>query len=162
MKRIVCLLTLTATLLMPQFSYAGPRVIDLSHHTRRNAAVRSTLLPGWGQFFNQQDIKGYIIAGGAVAALGSGYLAFRQAENTYDDYEKAGLRNGSLYNDYESQQQQAFTLTAAGALIWIYGIIDAACYGAHVADTALTNREGFTVACAGNSVGLCYRKKFGL
>lgn len=162
MKRLASAIALCLMFLLPQLAFAAPRVIDLSRHTRGNAAVRSTLCPGWGQFFNQQQIKGYIVAGSAIAALGAGYLAFQQAENTYDDYEKTGLRDGALYSDYENQQQQAFFLTTAGALIWLYGIIDAAYYGDRVTDTVSLPREGFSVACAGNSVGLCYRKKFGL
>ncbi len=88
-----------------------------------NAALRSLMLPGWGQFFNEQPTKGYIFAGAEIIALGTAYMMYSSADSAYEDYEKQ--RTGSAYDDYSSKVDSANMFIYAAAAIWVGNVIDA-------------------------------------
>jgi len=88
-----------------------------------NAALRSLMLPGWGQFFNEQPTKGMIFAGAELVAIGTAFMMSSKANSTYSDYETK--RTSSLYDDYSSQINTANMFVYAAAAIWVGNIIDA-------------------------------------
>jgi Family of unknown function (DUF5683) len=100
-------------------------VIDLSDHTPGHAAWRSALLPGWGQRFNTQEVKGALITGTfLVTALGSISL-YNKATSTYDDYKEHGVKDDSRYDDYERRRTGALVLGTAALFLWAYSVRDA-------------------------------------
>lgn len=99
--------------------------LDFSERKPVNAAVRSLLMPGWGQGWNDQPTKAWITFGVfAVSVFGAFYFN-NQADKNYEKYEDRGQKNNSYYDDYESDYltSQIFTFVAIGT--WLYGIIDA-------------------------------------
>ena len=88
-----------------------------------NAAVRSLMLPGWGQFFNEQPTKGLIFAGAELVAIGTAFMMYSSANSTYNDYETQ--RTTALYDDYSSKIDTANMFVYASAAIWIGNVIDA-------------------------------------
>jgi hypothetical protein len=140
-------------------SFAGPVACDISQRTPKNAALRSLILPGWGQYFNEQRDKGYVIGGAAILTFAGSYFLYTKANNTYDDYEKAGIRNGPLYSDYETQSNQAMAVSFLCAGIWIYAVIDAYVFG-NGELTQSRGRAGFNFACNQYQTGVSYSKKF--
>lgn len=88
-----------------------------------NAAARSLMLPGWGQFFNEQPTKGLIFAGAELIAIGTAFMMSSKANSTYSDYETK--RTNTMYDDYSSQINTANMFVYAGAAIWLGNIIDA-------------------------------------
>jgi TolB-like protein len=103
--------------------------------SRSGAVFRSTLIPGWGQFYNRQAWKGYSFLGGEVAIFGSA-LAFHLAGNSaYSQYEKRTSRAdlgadpsseaSALYSKATSRYQIRNGLLIAGAAVWVLNVIDA-------------------------------------
>jgi len=99
--------------------------VDLQAKTPRNAAVRSLLVPGWGQMFNGQPYKGvalFLATGGALAA---GLAVEDKADGTYRDYSAKGVPGDALYDDYKREKNQSTFLLATAAGLWIYAVVDA-------------------------------------
>lgn len=88
-----------------------------------NAALRSLMLPGWGQFFNEQPTKGFIFAGAEIVAIGAAVMMNSSANSIYSDYETK--RTQTLYNDYSSKMDTANMFVYVAAAIWVGNVIDA-------------------------------------
>ena len=109
--------------------FCGSVDLDFRLHRSGNAALRSALLPGWGQFFNRQSFKGEVLGTIFFASLG-GYLYFTGVANKdYRDYETKGLRSDSLYSDYETHQRQASFAVGLAAGTWVISVVDAYIFG---------------------------------
>ena len=108
---------------------ADPLDVYFRRHTRPNAAVRSALVPGWGQFFNGQPVKGRVAGALFFGAVGAYFYYTGRADEYYRDYEEHGLRNDASYADYEEQKQHAVTaLTVAGGA-WFLAVLDGYLFG---------------------------------
>lgn len=88
-----------------------------------NAAVRSLILPGWGQFFNEQPTKGLIFAGAELIAIGTAFMMSSSANSAYSDYETQ--RTTALYDDYSSKIDTANMFVYLAAAIWMGNVVDA-------------------------------------
>lgn len=149
------------SLCISQSFAATPISINLSAHTPVNATLRSAVVPGWGQYFNGQETKGYVVFSGFVLTALSSYLLYSKANNTYSDYEKQGVKNGSLYSDYETQSNQAMAVSLVAAGIWVYGMVDAYIKAAPAAEMSpYTRAEGFRLAANDRDLSLTYNKRF--
>lgn len=117
--------------------------------SKSGAVFRSLLIPGWGQMYNRQDIKGYTILG-IVGALAGGSIAM-QILNVMatNDYNKAGA--GANF-DSLAQKAENFAIARnimLGTLgaVWIYNIIDAYVNGTTY-DSALNTSVGSQTSSA--------------
>ena len=68
----------------------GPR-----QKSRLGALARSTLVPGWGQFYSERSLMGWAFLGSELALLGIGYTSYSSYQKAYDDVE-------SFYSQYQS------------------------------------------------------------
>lgn len=109
--------------------FSDPVEIDFRRQTRGNAALRSALIPGWGQFFNSQTFKGGVVGTVFFASVGGYFYYTGVADDDYLAYEKQGLRDGSLYADYEAHKQQAVTAATIAAGMWVVAVVDAYIFG---------------------------------
>lgn len=100
-------------------------VIDLSGRSSASAAVRSALVPGWGQVFNRQSTKGALLFFTVAGAAAGSYLLHREAKDTYDEYKAIGDPDDSRYDDYKRQRTQSIVLGSAAAAIYLFSIVDA-------------------------------------
>ncbi|MFH1784639.1 MAG: DUF5683 domain-containing protein [bacterium] len=125
--------------------------------TPKNAALRSLMLPGWGQFFNEQPTKGYIFAGTEIILLGTTLVMYNQANSTYDDYE-----NGkATYDDYSKKLDTVNMVVGVMAAVWIYNVIDAYVNASYEEEVSLLPKDGFAMEVKNTEqVSLLYRKKF--
>ncbi len=96
---------------------------NFNSRTPGNAALRSLMLPGWGQFFNEQPTKGFIFAGAEIVAIGAAVMMNSSANSVYSDYETQ--RTQTLYNSYSSKVDTANMFVYAAAAIWVGNVIDA-------------------------------------
>jgi hypothetical protein len=104
---------------------AGPLNIDCSRKTPFNSGLRSFIFPGWGQAYNKQAVKGYIVGGSLALSLIYLFSLNQKANQSYNDYQKNGVIDSSQYSDYENSYNQSRNLSYLAAGIWIYGIVDA-------------------------------------
>jgi hypothetical protein len=126
MKKII-ILSIAAVLAFNSFLFAEPVDVSLDFSGKReiNAALRSMLMPGWGQNYNEQPTKCWIVLGFFGACAVGAFYYNNKAFSTYGKYESYGMIESKYYDDYQSQYltSQIFTFAAIGA--WLYGIIDA-------------------------------------
>ena len=73
---------------------ANPLLLS-KNKTRLGALVRSTVVPGWGQFYSERSLMGWAFLGSELALLGIGYTSYSSYQKAYDDVE-------SFYSQYQS------------------------------------------------------------
>ncbi|MFC1500928.1 hypothetical protein ACFL58_00565 [Elusimicrobiota bacterium] len=155
---MICIFILPVSLMAEKATY-----LDFIEYNNKNTVVRAVLLPGWGQFFNNQDTKGYIIAGGSLFFLVSSMYYGFEADKAYEKYEKAGLINDTsndLYSDYESKNNLTQISTYTIALLWIYGIVDSYIVAKKTTLDGKKN-DGIRLACNnGKDLKLIFTKHF--
>ncbi len=102
------------------------------------ALLRSAVLPGWGQIYNREPLKGL-----ALGAVELGLLAWLITEHTLaerarDDY----LRTGDpFYEDcYQRHSGRRLDLIWYTSAAWLYGMLDAY-VDAHLYGFARENRD---------------------
>ena len=142
-------------------AFAKPVHVDMVRRTPVNAAVRSALLPGWGQFFNEQKAKGWI-AGGLFVVAAAGYVYYAgAADEDYKDYEARGLKADDLYADYESKKNSARTAALAAGALWFIAVIDAYASGRPRPDPNITARApGLRLAMHPDAVSVRWERRF--
>ena len=94
---------------------------------RRNATLRSAIIPGWGQFYKSQPGRGIVLGGlfwSSVAAL----IVARQQENQFRrDYENSESPDEiqGLYDDYNQWYKIRRNLIWVTASTWLLNLADA-------------------------------------
>lgn len=128
-----------------------------------DAVYRSVLLPGWGQFYNREPVKGVVFASAEVLALGGALTFHLLGASAEDEYKSATPESlGASAADASSQIvelretaesryqiRNVMLYTAAG--IWAYNVLDAWMNG--VDGESQVNR-GVALAGSDRGVGL--------
>ncbi len=156
MKKVLVMLLNTA-LMFPSIS---AQEIDFSQKTPLNAAIRSAILPGWGQCFNGQKIKGYIIGGLTGLTLCSSVLMYNEAQKTYDKYLTKGVKDDPLYEEYSKQIDQTNILIFLTVSLWTYSVIDAYLVGTKKYGKLTKCEPILKIVCYKNQFRLCVTKYF--
>lgn len=100
-------------------------VYEASERLPRNAVIRSALVPGWGQHFNREPVKGAMMGLTFFASALGAVHYYRQSQDSYDDYKAQGVPSSDLYDDYESEKTYASVLGGVALFMWGYSMIDA-------------------------------------
>jgi hypothetical protein len=132
-------------------------VVELNNHSPANASVRSLLVPGWGQAFNGQRIKGVVAFLSVGAAAGGSLALFNKANQSYDHYNDLGVKDDPSYNDYKRERTQSLLLGTAAILLWVYSVVDAY-HNAY--NPVLTRDNSMDVAFDSKGEHLIWRRKF--
>lgn len=99
--------------------------------SRSGAVFRSVLIPGWGQFYNQQGTKGAAfigLEGGLLGAALGFHFAGQSAESSYHDSEDPG-GTVHLRERAESRYRTRNVLLVASGGLWLFNIVDAWVFG---------------------------------
>ena len=124
------------------------------------AAIRSVLIPGWGQFYNQQKVKSAFIGGAFAASVVATGVTAGLAYSThqaYSNFTPEAFEEQTGQSITESNQQEtvaglrdqantqysvAAVMGAAAGAIWLFGIVDAYIAGIDVdsLDEAMADR----------------------
>jgi TolB-like protein len=144
--------------------------------TKSDAVFRSTLIPGWGQFYNRQSLKGGIIVGAEAALIGAAVAMHFLGRSDQDKYTDSnfvlkypGLTAAELGVQAQELRESAegfyelrniFIYSAIG--VWLYNILDAYLFGIdgekeaglEITPTTVPDVQGG--AAAGLSVGITY------
>jgi len=99
--------------------------IEVSNHSPFNAGLRSALLPGWGQRFNRQPVKGAVLFAAVLLGAYGTVQTYGQSRDDYDTYEATGNRSDPTYDDYSRRRTQAALLGGATVALWAYSVFDA-------------------------------------
>ena len=126
MKKLTILILVLALCALNPLVYAQQKQsYDFNARTPVNAALRSLILPGWGQFFNGQKTKGYILGAIALSCAGASIVTYQLALKDWDDYEKKGIPDDPLYDNYKSKVITTNFLIGVSAAAWLYAVLDA-------------------------------------
>ncbi len=103
--------------------------------SRKDAVFRSLLIPGWGQIYNRESVKGFAVMGAEAALFGGALAAHLAGQSAYNDYTSktsAGQLGGdptgeaqALYDKAVSRYQLRNTLLIAGGALWVLNLVDA-------------------------------------
>ncbi len=115
--------------------------IELSKKTRMKAMLRSLIIPGWGQVYSGDKLRGYLITSGAVVAAGTIFYLDRRFDKKLNDYNEALEEYNSasaieeriaLKSCMDGRQRDAYfaetdrnTALIVGAALWAYNVLDA-------------------------------------
>ncbi len=94
---------------------------------RPQAVWRSMILPGWGQHYKGQEVKGYIIFSGFLVNTIGLITAVIYEKSSRDAYLDATLPDEieSRFQEYERWNNVRRVLTGTGVAIWLYAFGDA-------------------------------------
>jgi hypothetical protein len=104
--------------------------------SRKDAAFRSLLIPGWGQIYNREPVKGGLVLAAEVGLFGAAIAFHFLGEKAYSDYTSktsAGALGGgdptvsaqSLYDTAHSRYQTRNVLLFVAGGLWLANIFDA-------------------------------------
>ncbi|MCX7698193.1 MAG: tetratricopeptide repeat protein, partial [Candidatus Goldbacteria bacterium] len=110
---------------------------------------RAAILPGWGQYHNHQYVKGMVITGAFVAALGLTIYSVMDEKAKYEKYLNTNENHDLLYNEAQGAYNTALILGIVTVAIYAGSIVDAAlnydCIEARTADIKIINNT--TILC---------------
>ncbi len=114
--------------------------------TRGDALFRSLLVPGWGQLYNQQDVKGYAFTGVTLGLIGGGVFLRMASQGTYDnEYMNATNPDDAtkFHDQATSEREQSNLLFAIAGGVWVVNILDAYISGTSRTEVNVTQiKEG--------------------
>lgn len=87
---------------------------------------RAAILPGWGQYHNHQYIKGMVITGAFVTALGLTIYSVIDEKAKYDKYLNTNENHDALYKEAQDAYNTALILGILTVAIYAGSIVDAA------------------------------------
>ena len=98
--------------------------------TKGDMAWRSALLPGSGQFYNNEKVKGYIYSIGFLASVG-GIIKFTLDEQSaVSKYENTNYNFDDYYKKAETAQYMVYIPIGTAAIFWTLSVVDCFLTGA--------------------------------
>jgi hypothetical protein len=85
--------------------------------------LRSAVLPGWGQVYNDRPLKGVILGSAELGLLAWLLVEHSLAERARDDFRRTG--NPFYEDSYELHSARRLDLIWYTSAAWLYGILDA-------------------------------------
>ncbi len=122
------------------------------------ALIRSTVFPGWGQFYKGDRQKGMLVLVGTGSCLGATIFSALMESAAHEKY----LEDEDKYKAYNFWfNMTRIGLVSTGAF-WLYGIFDAAFIKSKTQTSlgSVNNKSGFVFAPAGDKIRLGYIKRF--
>lgn len=109
-----------------QVSPAAPRYV-LVRDPRSDAALRSMLVPGWGQLYKGHTAKAYAIAGLFAATAGGAVLAHARRSEAKDLYDAASTiqEASDRFETYNTWHRARNGLVQGAVLVWAVSYVDA-------------------------------------
>lgn len=110
------------------------REAQLSRTSRSTAFFRSTLVPGWGQYYQGYHSRGYAMLGLTGASIVYALIADRAHRTAQDDYNQAeqGAEFETLYRNFEDKSNQADLALGLVAGVWLFNMFDAGLQGPNI------------------------------
>lgn len=95
--------------------------------SRGDAALRSLVVPGLGQAYNRQPVKGAAFAVAAAGLLAGGLYAHFSGAGSYQSYKRAPTQAEAarLFDDAQTSYRTRNWLLAGTAAVWALNVLDA-------------------------------------
>ncbi len=103
----------------------APRYI-LVQDRRAEAALRSMVLPGWGQLYKGQRAKGRLLIGVWGVAVAGTVTSHILRQQSFDTYIEAGPEDvEQRYDTFNRWHKTRNTLVLGAIAVWVYSYLDA-------------------------------------
>lgn len=112
--------------------------VSIERRSPTGALLRSAVLPGWGQFYNGEEVKGLILGSVEIGLAVWLVLEHLAAEDARKDYQESGDPADQSRYELHSQRRLDLIWYTSGA--WLYGMLDAY-VGAHLYAFEEENRD---------------------
>ena len=91
-----------------------------------SSAVRNLLIPGWGQLYSGDKIKGSILTVLSTAALGTMIYSIIDANKKENEYLNESNKNliADKYHAYNSAYKMKYTFIFTYAALWVFSQLD--------------------------------------
>jgi tetratricopeptide (TPR) repeat protein len=120
---------------------------------RPDAALRSIVLPGWGQRMKGQRAKGWVLTGAWAGALGASVATHIQRGRARQEYLRDDITDpdsiAANYRHYNRWHRARGALLLGAGVVWAAAIVDALATGAPEAPGAAPARLAVEPAGAG-------------
>ena len=98
-------------------------IIVIRRKSPTGALLRSAALPGWGQFYNENPLKGIVMGSAELGLLAWLLHEHIAAEDARTDYLETG--DPADESRYDSHSQRRMDLIWYTSAAWLYGMLDA-------------------------------------
>lgn len=112
----------------------------LVRRTKSEAMFRS-FIPGWGQFYNEQPVKGYLFSGVELGLIASSIALYFSANSAYDKYRENKPETVEYYDKAESRYLIGDILLYSAIGIWALNIVDAYLNGPDVEEVKVASKD---------------------
>ena len=95
--------------------------------SRKDGAFRSLLIPGWGQYYNREPVKGTVVLASEVTLLGAATAFHLLGSRAKSDYQKSASAATAASSRSDAERDFRWRnglLVTAGAL-WVLNVADA-------------------------------------
>lgn len=133
-------------------------IIEMTQHSPKSSAIRSAFVPGWGQAYNRQRVKGALLFTTFAALTFGAIEQYNASKDSYDTYRERGLSGDPSYDDYESEQTRAWILGTAALALWGFAIVDAY---RNAYNPLWSKKDGVEIVAMSDGGGLVWKKSFG-
>ncbi|MCF7793967.1 MAG: hypothetical protein K9N09_09280 [Candidatus Cloacimonetes bacterium] len=102
------------------------QLYDLKKQEVATNMLRSSLIPGWGQYSAHRYTKGQIIFISELCILAGSYLYYREAMDNFDKYKEANYIGdiNKYYKKAQDNYDNSQYLLGAGLVLWLLNIYD--------------------------------------
>ena len=113
------------------------------------ALLRSAAIPGWGQVYNREPLKGVLLATAELGLLAWLVTEHSLASQARDDYRRTG--DPAYEESYERHSDRRLDLIWYTSAAWLYGMLDAY-VDAHLYGFARENEDFLREIDGGNEL----------
>jgi len=124
---------------------------------------RSALIPGWGQLYKQESVKGSFIMGSELALLSSS-LFFAYKGKDFADKEENEIFDMDKRETYRNNKDLAYSISMVSiigaSVVYIYNLYDSFSNGGERKYTSLESENPFYIAFQSNQLSLAWNYRF--
>ncbi len=109
----------------------------LVHDLRPGAALRSMVIPGWGQMYKGEKKRGVWLTGTWVATAGGSLMAHLKRKQAKDFYLASTTteQTQARFKDFSTWHKVRNNLLIAASAVWVYSYLDAILIGSPASST---------------------------
>lgn len=103
------------------------QIYELEAHPLNANVIKSSLIPGWGQFASKASTKGTLILSTELVLIGTSVYFWDRAMTNYRLYKNATQTEEiqKYYKEAQSPHQYSQIMLGFAGIVWIYNIFDA-------------------------------------
>ena len=139
-----------------------PKILYSSKYNMSDAGFRSLIVPGWGQFYKKQNLKGFLFISAGIASVGNAIYASNK--HSYHINRSMETSNLDLKKEYVKKANDFTTIKnisiAVAAVTWIWSAIDATSTDGAIRYTQYTPYRIDLNSQIDNSIAISFKYEF--